>query len=49
MILYFRQKSQHVFIKINGQIQGVYLQLESVDENFLKNEDYRVVLLLCDR
>lgn len=30
-------KSQHVFIKINGQIQGVYLQLESVDENFLKN------------
>ncbi|KKZ92503.1 spore coat protein CotH [Bacillus wiedmannii] len=30
-------KSQHVFIKINGQIQGVYLQLESVDENFLRN------------
>ncbi|WP_242235586.1 spore coat protein CotH [Bacillus cereus group sp. BfR-BA-01316] len=30
-------KSQHVFIKINGQIQGVYLQLESVDENFLKS------------
>ena len=26
-----------MFIKINGQIQGVYLQLESVDENFLKN------------
>ncbi|PEX86372.1 spore coat protein CotH [Bacillus cereus] len=30
-------KSQHVFVKINGQIQGVYLQLESVDENFLKS------------
>lgn len=30
-------KSQHVFIKINGQTQGVYLQLESVDENFLKS------------
>lgn len=29
-------KSQHVFIKINGQIQGVYLQLESVDENFFE-------------
>ena len=32
-------KSHHVFIKINGQIQGVYLQLESVDENFLKNRN----------
>ncbi|MDM5188278.1 CotH kinase family protein [Bacillus sp. DX4.1] len=30
-------KSQHVFIKINNQIQGIYLQLESVDENFLKS------------
>lgn len=30
-------KSQHVFVKINGQVQGVYLQLESVDENFLKS------------
>ncbi|MFX3623538.1 MAG: CotH kinase family protein [Ectobacillus sp.] len=30
-------KSQHVLVKINGRTQGVYLQLESVDEQFLQN------------
>ncbi len=29
-------RSQHVVITLNGRFQGVYLQLESVDENFLK-------------
>ncbi|MGJ7921601.1 CotH kinase family protein [Neobacillus sp. LXY-4] len=28
-------RSRHVFIKINGKNEGVYLELESVDENFL--------------
>lgn len=32
-------ESQHVFVKINNQIQGVYLQLESVDERFLQNRN----------
>jgi spore coat protein H len=29
-------ESRHVLLKINGKFQGVYLQLESVDELFLK-------------
>lgn len=32
-------KSQHVFVKINNQIQGVYLQLESVDHLFLQSRN----------
>lgn len=28
-------QSQHVFLMINGKKEGVYLELESVDENFL--------------
>jgi len=28
--------SRHVFLKINGKAEGVYLEIESVDENFLK-------------
>lgn len=32
-------KSQHVFVKINNQVQGVYLQLESVDEYFLRSRN----------
>jgi spore coat protein H len=31
--------SHHVLISINGKQQGVYLQLESVDENFLKKRN----------
>jgi spore coat protein H len=31
--------SQHVQISINGKNEGVYLQLESVDENFLKRRN----------
>lgn len=33
-------QSEHVLVKINGRTEGVYLQLESVDEYFLKNRDY---------
>jgi spore coat protein H len=32
-------KSQHVLVTINGRFQGVYLQLESVDERFLHNRN----------
>jgi spore coat protein H len=29
-------RSQHVFLILNGRTEGVYLEIESVDENFLK-------------
>lgn len=29
--------SQHIFVEINGKPRGIYLQLESVDKNFLYN------------
>ncbi|NHM32305.1 CotH kinase family protein [Neobacillus terrae] len=29
-------RSRHIFLKINGKAEGVYLEIESVDENFLK-------------
>ncbi|WP_064094052.1 CotH kinase family protein [Rossellomorea aquimaris] len=32
-------KSQHVFLVINGKQEGVYLQLESVDEQFIINRN----------
>lgn len=28
-------RSRHVFLKVNGKTEGIYLELESVDENFL--------------
>lgn len=31
--------AQHVFLELNGKPQGVYLQIESVDRNFLKNRN----------
>ncbi|RDU35363.1 spore coat protein [Neobacillus piezotolerans] len=31
--------SKHVFLSINGKAEGVYLQLESVDHNFLKKRN----------
>lgn len=30
-------QSRHIFLNVNGVDQGVYLELESVDENFLAN------------
>ncbi|PGZ97555.1 spore coat protein [Bacillus pseudomycoides] len=32
-------KSQYVLVKINNRFEGVYLQLESVDENFLRSRN----------
>lgn len=32
-------KSQHVLVKINNRFEGVYLLLESVDENFLRSRN----------
>ena len=29
-------KARHVFLTLNGKAEGVYLEIESVDENFLK-------------
>lgn len=31
--------SHHVFITLNGRAEGVYLEIESVDENFLKRRN----------
>ncbi|UOY92764.1 CotH kinase family protein [Ectobacillus sp. JY-23] len=31
--------SRHVLVTINGRFQGVYLQLESVDQDFLRNRN----------
>lgn len=30
-------KAQHILLKLNGRTEGVYLELESVDEHFLTN------------
>lgn len=35
----FSPASQHVILSINGKNEGIYLQLESVDENFLKRRN----------
>ncbi|MHC0037067.1 CotH kinase family protein [Pseudoneobacillus sp. C159] len=35
-------KSQHIFLMINGKPEGIYLQLESVDELFFKRRNYPV-------
>lgn len=32
-------RSRHVLLKLNGVIQGVYLEIESVDEKFLKSRN----------
>lgn len=32
-------KAQHVLVKVNNRFEGVYLQLESVDENFLRRRN----------
>lgn len=32
-------KSRHVFLRINGRDEGVYLELESVDEHYLVNRN----------
>lgn len=33
-------KAQHVFLMLNGKPEGIYLQLESVDEHFFKKRNY---------
>ncbi|GHH99340.1 CotH kinase family protein [Neobacillus kokaensis] len=32
-------QSRHVFLTINGKDEGVYLEIESVDENFIRRRD----------
>ncbi|MDR6999251.1 CotH kinase family protein [Neobacillus niacini] len=32
-------QSRHVFLTINGKAEGVYLEIESVDENFINRRD----------
>lgn len=32
-------QSQHVFLSLNGRTEGVYLEIESVDEHFLKRRN----------
>lgn len=32
-------QSKHVFLTLNGRAEGVYLEIESVDENFLKRRN----------
>jgi spore coat protein H len=32
-------QSRHVFLTLNGKAEGVYLEIESVDENFLKRRN----------